>query len=97
MLDVDQGEGEERLRIDQLGVLLLRSKLPVDELEGVEAWAGTLERIVGFRLDHVGRRAIVEVNSLDMVLQVRVLQNHSVEVHLVIFDSARELLHGVLA
>ena len=74
LLDVDQGQGEERLSINQICVLLLGSKLPVDELKGVKARASKLYRIIGLWLDHVGRRSIIEINSLDMVLQIRVLQ-----------------------
>ena len=56
-----------------------------------------MKRIAGLRLNHVGWWTVIEVNSFDMVLQVCVLQNHCVEVHLVVLDSAREFFHGVLA
>ena len=97
LLDVDQGLGKESLCIDQPCVLLLRSHLPVNDLEAVKTGPRVLKCVVRLSLRHVRRWPVIELNRLDEVMQVGVLEDDRVEVHLVFVDASSDLLDGVLA
>ena len=56
-----------------------------------------LQCVVRLSLRHVRRWPVIELNRLDEVMQVGVLEDDRVEVHLVLVDASSDLLDGVLA
>ena len=73
-LHVEQDERLEGLSIHQVSVLLMMSKLAIDEFEGVEREACLIKSVDGTGVGHVLRRTFIELDSFDVAMQIQALQ-----------------------
>ena len=97
MLHIEEHQVLEGLGVHQVRVLLVLSQLAVDEGERVQREARLLNGENRASFDHVLRRPVIELDSLDVVCKVEVLQDHGLDVHLIASHSFLDLFDGSLA
>ena len=97
LLHVEEHEGLEGVRVDQIRVLLVKAQLAVDQFERLHGEARLLDRVDGSSIDHVLRGPFEELYPLDVILQTLVRQDHSLHMHLCFLDLLSNFAHCGLA